>query len=365
MRTLCIPDSQLGIRRYADNRRWKNVVYDHAFDVFEAMVEMAVFKKAELVVQPGDLLQSVSLDDAGWLRLLRVLERGRERGLQFVLLGGNHDSVKSYERVGTLDALAGLRNVHVVNSFRPEVVDLNGFKVGGIPHMKSQESFLDVCRTWDREVDVLLLHCSLGVTERFGPNDMQLPFDLLDRLSKFARQVYIGHEHQFMEVQDGKVYQVGSTMPFSFGEVGQRYVLYWSGVDGAVPEKLPIVPIVHFREFEIDWTGLDAFVAALNERLKWPSHILRFVVKGIPAEEHSTAKVMADAVAEQSAAPILFKLERVGDVQIEDVATERARFDLLSEWDEYAAGQKLAPDVATKLRGYIQDALAFQPDEED
>lgn len=362
MRTLCIPDSQLGIRRYADDRRWKNVVYNHAFDVFEAMVELAILKEAELIVQAGDLLQNVSLDDEGWLRLLRVIERARRRGIKFVLLGGNHDSVKSYERVGTLDALAGLTDVHVINSFSPGVVDFGGFKVGGIPHMKSQNLFLEACNNWNTEVDVLLLHCSLGVTEKFGPNDMQLPFEMFG-LFNHSKVTFIGHEHQFREVVNGSVFQTGSTMPFSFSEVGQKYALYYDPSKGPV-EKLPIVPVVFFREIEQAWQDVDSFMAMLNTRVQWPSHILRFTVTGIPPEQFPVAKAMADAVAESSPLPILFKLTKKGELSINSIGTVSTTFDLLAEWDGYAAELNLPAAAAKHLRGYVEDALAMSPEED-
>lgn len=365
MKTLCIPDSQLGIRRYADSRRWKNTVYDHAFDVFEAMVELAILKDAELIVQPGDLLQSVSLDDEGWLRLLRSIERARRHGIKFVLLGGNHDSVKSYERVGTLDALAGLTGVHVINSFRPDVVDFGGFRVGGIPHMKSQDLFLAACNGWDEEVDILLLHCSLGVTERYGPNDMQLPFNMLDSLSSHAQVMFIGHEHQFREVEDGRIFQTGSTMPFSFSEVGQKYALYWTGVSHTPVEKLPITPIIHFKEVEREWHNLDAFMSMLNTRVKWPNHILRFTVTDIPPKDFLVARTMADAVAESSPLPMLFKLVKKGELALESIGIESATFDLLAEWDAYAAELKLSDVAAKQLRGYVEDALVLSLGEDD
>jgi len=383
MRGLNVPDAHIDLKRYETRRVWDGAMTEDAFKAFEFCVDLAIQQNVQLLTCAGDLFTGISLSDKAWERVIAAFERLRKANIGAVILGGNHDSVRTYYRRSSLDALGALSHVHVINGFQPEVFEFGDIKVGGIPHMKNAAKYINAAKNWEEQVDVLLLHCLIGDYsdgKKMGPNDMWLPPEMVQRLKAFSKLIFIGHEHRFNRFMPG-VWQTGATMPMSFSELGEKYALVWDTNPNVnlyeVPEKLlpygvasevPIPSPRAFYDYEREWKGRDEFAKLLNERRTDSRCAFRFRIHGIPSEEFPLAKVMSEAVsaAADAAQILVFDLRKKDEQTLEDVTHEQAHFDLLTEFEEFCEKQKISKEERESMGQMLAEALlAIEAEEED
>jgi len=372
MRVLNIPDAHLGARRYGKNKRWDTIVYDAAFNTFSSIISQAIDPfGVDAITVSGDMLDKISVDDAGWMRLLTEVERLRKAGIQLVILGGNHDSVKSYDRVGGVDALNALSNVTVINGFIPEVVTVGNvpnsyFQVGGIPHCKSQNEFQRFVNEWNTKVNILLLHASVGdysQSTRMGPNNLWLTVDQLARLKAYADFIVVGHEHSQRDILEN-VWQVGATMPFAFSELGTKWLVLMDTITKGA-EKYAITQSLTWTDLEFEFSSRDDLAVRLAGRPQSVTDVVRMNVFNVPAEHYGLSKLMCNMAQNATPGVFLCDLHRVGDLEVKDISNESVKFDLTVELEEHCKKTKASQEDTDALKTYIEDAINQYVNEED
>jgi hypothetical protein len=278
--------------------------------------------------------------------------------VKFVILGGNHDSTKTYSSVSALDVLDENANVRALNDFTPHKFVCDGLRVLAIPHMKSQKLFLEaldeVIAAAER-YDVCLLHCMVDSQLDLGPNDMNIDAYRLGKLCGLVTNVWIGHQHLPQKIGDN-AWIPGSTFELNFGELGQRYVYV---VKDGVPAKLLIPQPRPMVKIDIEWTDVTCVLDALAELD--PNTIYKVVVSGIPAAEYSAAATAMDACCSQFKGDLAYDLLRTGRQEVE-IKTIDASFDLVQEFNSYCSDNGIA---APTLLPLLEDAIAEVAAEEE
>lgn len=335
-----IGDVHLGVRPYDDHRR--------ALEVVEAFAQ-ALDKLSDMpLILIQELFDSTVIPNWIYKRLLSLKETHRQQ--HWLILGGNHDSTKTYDSVSALDAFAEVYNVTVVNSHTPETVVLDNVRTLCIPHMRSQTEFIkavdDVLASGVRW-DACMLHSMLDSKLDLGPNDLNIDLGRVLKLSHQCGRVWLGHEHGPKEVEPNKVYQVGSTIELDFGELGTRYV--YRVEDGTVNKvKLSVGrPMI---KVQYDWAGpvhLLTMLDALNAEA-----IYKIEINGVPAEEYSAAMNVCEAYRGQGLK--IFDIRKLGQVELK-VTAINAQFNLLAEFDLFAAEADL--NEASEMRIRLLEAI--------
>lgn len=335
-----IGDVHLGAKPYDDHRRALEIV-----DAFE----LALDKLSDMpLILIQELFDSTVIPNWIYKRLLYLKEVHRDQ--RWLILGGNHDSTKTYDSVSALDAFAEIYNVEVVNSHEAKTVSIVGTDVLCIPHMRSQTEFLtaiDDLLATNQRWDACMLHAMLDSKLDLGPNDLNLDLGRVLRLSHQCGRVWLGHEHKPKEVEPNKVYQTGSTLELDFGELGPRYVYR---VEDGVVNKVKLASGRPMIKLQYDWTGpvpLLTMLDTLNTEA-----IYKIEINGVPVEEYSAAVNVCDAY--RGTGLKIFDIRKLGQVELK-VTAIKAQFNLLTEFDLFAAEAQL--DDADEMRVRLVEAI--------
>lgn len=368
MKLLNIPDSHLGLKRFEERKDLADTFVRAMFNAFSFCIDEALRRKVDLVTCTGDLLNGVHESEATMYFLIQKLQQLQAADINVLLTGGNHDSVRSYNTVSSLDMLSALDNVTVVNHFAPELHYISGIRVAVFPHCKSVDLFQQYIKSWSNPADVAIMHASLQdySSTNMNQNSMWIkPADLLGLL-EHVPVVLAGHEHDpwSMLCSGGtQLIQVGATMQFSFADNNHSKVCQLIE-DGHVT-MLPIPSQLDFSSIEAQWAGKNDLATLLTDKIG-THDVRRIRVHDVPRESYSIAKMMADAAASSAAGKLQVELFRVDEMQLEEVGKqESGSFNLLAEFDEFAKAGNLDPDMAQELRTLLRDALAVVKEEDE
>lgn len=337
-----IGDIHLGVKPYDDAMR--------GLEAIEAL-DKALELLADLpVVLMQELFDSTIVPNWVYKALLRLKEKHRSQ--IWIIDGGNHDSTKTYDSVSALDAFAELHNVFVVNSHKPETVQINNLSILCIPHMRSQVEFLtavdDILRTSQRW-DACMIHSMVDSKLDLGPNDLNIDTDRLNRLSHQCARIWLGHEHKPKEIIPGKVYMTGSTLELGFGELGIRYVYR---IEGGVVNKVKLQVGRPMIKLQYDWVGPVQLLQALDT-LK-DNAIYKIEINGVPVEEYSAAVNVCSTIDPKSGLKI-FDIRKLGHKELK-VTAINAQFNMLTEFELFAEEAQL--EHAVDMRLLLTEAIA-------
>ena len=335
-----IGDVHLGFKAYGTERRTKEI-----FTAMEAALN--ILRKEPVIFFPGDLFDETTCSNWVEKELFALKDRFKEQ--IWVVDGGNHDSTKTYSSVSVLDTFAEVKNVVVINSFAMEELTVVGLDILAIPHMKSQEEFLDCLDSLDGKWDVALLHCMVDSHLDLSPNDMNIDRKRLLRLADMCDRVWIGHQHK-PEFVSPNVTIPGGIIEFAFGEMGEKYC-YTRTQQFIIPQERRLL------QLHPEWTGPSSL---LNMELD-PRRIYKFVIEDIPAEEFSTVKSTLDMLRSQFDGDIVDKLTKHGHVEMK-VTEIKASFNLIDEFKTFAELNGL--DTLDML-ARLEDAISEVSAEED
>ncbi len=345
-----IGDGHLGFKAYDTDRRT-----EETSATFAKAVEL--LSDLKVLFFPGDLFDDTTCPNWVKKKLLALKERHRDQ--VWVILGGNHDSTKTYSSVSVLDAFAEVHNVVTVNSFVPQQLDVEGISVLAIPHTRSQQAFLDaidLLLATDKKWDVCMLHCMVNSRLDLSPNDLNVDMHRLESLADRCGHVWIGHQHGVERPFDN-VYIPGGIMEFNFGELGPKYV--YEVEDGCVARHQIPQPRT-LEQVDLKWAGPIDMMDKLRNLSE--DTIYKIGVNDIPAEEYSSAKSAMDVVVGQFKGDVIYNLNKTGHVEVQ-VTEINASFDLISEFEEFAAANGI-PD-ATEMHELLEDAVSELLTEEE
>jgi DNA repair exonuclease SbcCD nuclease subunit len=344
-----IGDAHNGFKAYDSTRRTEEGIW-----VFEKAIELLYNVGVRTIYLPGDLI-----DDTVWSNWVekRVLYIFRiYPDVKFIILGGNHDSTKTYTSVSALDVLEERNNVVVINDFKLREFTVDNNTVLAIPHMKSQREFKETVLGLTGKYDICLLHAMVNSKLDLGPNDLNIDQEMLIKLESCCKRIWIGHQHNPVIISD-KVIITGSTFELNFGEIGPRYVYVVSDDD-----KLELIQIPQPRSMEridIQWMGINDLLDRLHILDK--DTIYKVVVTGLPPSEYSACLAAIDTVVRGFEGDMIYELIKIGHEEI-NISTIDASFDLRMEFKSFCDDNAYDYD---SLAGDLSDAISALASEEE
>lgn len=349
MRYGVIGDVHLGFKAYETDQRSRETL-----DTFKLAV-------ASLKDCPVILIQELFDETVvpNWIKkeLLKIKEDNRDQ--VWVVLGGNHDSTKTYSSVSMLDAFAEVYNVKVANSHAPEVLDARGLKLLCVPHMRSQKEFLETLDEWLNigvSWDAVMLHCMVNSKLDLGPNDLNIDMKRLELLSSRAKHVWMGHEHTPWQPL-ANAYVTGSIMEFDFGQLGPKFAY---SVEETAVTKILIPQPRKMLQHEWEWTGPVQAMQSL-QALE-PGCIHKVIYNSIPVEEASLASNTASLFASQYDGTVLFDLRKLGHKELKVTAID-ASLDLMEEFELFAETNDI--QARDEMLARLEEAIALTISEDE
>lgn len=329
-----IGDAHLGFKAYNSSKRTEECIW-----CFEQAVKLLYEAGVRKIFQVGDLI-----DDTIWPNWVEKRAHAifnTYSDVEFIILGGNHDSTKTYTSVSALDVLEERPNITVINNFAPYMDD----ELLAIPHMKSQKEFREAVLAVDSYHEICILHSMTLCKLDLGPNDLNIDQEMLDHLMKHCKRIYIGHQHVPIIVND-QVIITGSTMELNFGELGPRYVYLSTG------ELIPIPQPRLMERIDISWSGVNDLLDRLHNLNE--DCIYKVVVNYLPHTEYSICLAAIESVNFNG--DLIYDLIKVGHDEVE-ISTIDANFDLITEFNHFCSEPGMV--------NYLEEAIAELVGEED
>lgn len=339
-------DAHNGFKSYDTNRRTEEVLRN-----FEAGLE--IMQEVPVVFFPGDFFDDTNVSNWVKREMIRIKESRKYYEQIWVILGGNHDSTKTYSSTSALDVFSEVHNVIVINSFEPTQLEVKGIRCLAIPHMKCQKDFI---ATIDDQLaaaghfDIIMLHCLVDSNLDLGPNDLNIDMFRLQALRARCDRMFIGHQHEPAQPLPG-VYIPGGIIEFDFGQLGDKFVYIIEG-DKTSLRKLP-VPRQMVRR-EISWSGA---IPLMDELKSLPEDcIVRADIIDIPVDEYSAAKSVADLFELEYVGVLMANLYKTGHREITVTAID-ARLDIQDEFGVFCAENKVPEDTTQEMTRRLEDAI--------
>ncbi len=333
-----IGDAHLGFKAYDSTTRTEECTW-----CFKQAVKILYDKGIRVIFQVGDLI-----DDTTWPNWVEKSVHSifnTYSDVKFIILGGNHDSTKTYTSVSALDVLEERPNITVCNNFAAEYGIISDITYLAIPHMKSQKEFKEVVLSVDKPVDICMLHSMILSNLDLGPNDLNIDQEMLDHLTKFCKKIYIGHQHSPV-IMSEKIIIAGSTMELHFGELGPRYVYLSNGEIEPIPQPRLM------ERIDIAWSGVNDLLDrlhCLNDNC-----IYKVVVNGVPHSEYSVCVAGIDSL--NFSGDLIYDIIKIGHTEVE-ISQIRPDFDLIEEFKQFSNEPGLIE--------YLEDAISELGDEDE
>lgn len=217
---IIVGDVHLGKKLYENHSSWVSIYTEIIYEAFERLVRQI----DDDVIFAGDFFDKFRVDTRTMKEAIKGLSNIRHT---VYILGGNHDVARTYDTVGSLDILAELDNVVVINKFKMETYEIGDSVVTFIPHVKSQKEF-NACIKSVPESDLVVVHASIGDKPDYIESDKALYLSIEDAEAMPARYVLAGHEHKPRFFTD-KVVQLGSLLPLGPREVTDHFIYHYYG----------------------------------------------------------------------------------------------------------------------------------------
>ena len=341
-----IGDAHQGFKAYNSDRRTQE-----AIDVLAQGLSLLCDKP--IVLFAGDFFDDTVVPN--WVKKQLIALKEEYHNQEWVILGGNHDSTKTYSSVSVLDVLGEVANITVVNSHKVETLEMCGLRILCIPHVKSQKEYLSIiddCIASEDTWDVGLLHSLVGSNLDLGPNDLNLDLYRLDLLSHKVKTIWIGHQHAPEELIANKAFIPGSIMEFDFGQVGEKFVY---------TEDSKILLLQPRKMVRMKLEAMSP-ISLINTLKLEEDSIYRIDIDKIPVDEYSNIKSACDMIESQFKGDVMFNLYKLGHKELQVTAID-ARFDLMEEFEKFCAENKIE---VGRMEDLLQDAVSqVMAEEED
>jgi hypothetical protein len=274
------------------------------------------------------------------------------------ILGGNHDSTKTYSRVCSLDVLAELPNVRVINGFAPQTFELDdGSVVKFIPHMRSQEEFAAAIETSECG-EYVILHAQHGDRPPYmtGSNDLFLTAELADILEDRFAYAFMGHVHK-PKVWRKTIYQTGAIQAMGPKEMGPHYV-YEVELESAEPRKID-TNFHDWATYRSNWNSNATLADFLEQLQKFSHEVVFWYLDGVPEAQLRTLRAAYDAWVDESERIVLVYFDTpLVEEGIEDIQYYDMSFNVRTELHLFAEESEMPVEQYVRLDSYLNDALA-------
>jgi len=221
-----ISDTHLGVRElHHTDAEGRNVREQDVYDAFARAIDRVLELQPAAVVHSGDLFHGYHPSAAALGVALDQIERLRAAEIDFVVIGGNHETPRGraiahpfslLERFGA-DAVYG----------EPRLLRFGDLSVTAIPHSHDHEEMAGWIAAADPDPEarfnVLVAHVGLEGLTRVGagePGAAELPGEILESVANFG-YVALGHLHQFDRPRINAVY-AGSLERLSWADRAPR-----------------------------------------------------------------------------------------------------------------------------------------------
>lgn len=160
-------------------------------------------------------------------------------------IAGNHDLSNNSAEVSSFSLLSEFAPSLISNEvglIATEEREFGDVTMTLVPHHSSQELFdkaLSQVMGHKGKRDLLFLHCTYDFALAEGSDTaLNLTPSQADELLEKYNYIFIGHEHAPALHRGGRVIMAGSTMPFSMGEICDRYVWTYDSETEEVTKEL-------------------------------------------------------------------------------------------------------------------------------
>lgn len=208
----------------------------------------------------------------------RILEELEKEGIELIVIPGNHDKTDYQSADSFLHVFKHHPGVTVVDtSLSIEVGDCTHHFVPFFDEKSGKyKEILDDVPTHFTRKDILFTH--IGVNEAVMNGGSIIEDHLDGDIFKDFSKVYVGHFHDYQELQDGKIVYMGSAFQENFGEDDQKgfQLLHEDGGISFLKSDFP-----EFKKIVIDinTTTKEEMIALKAEHENSEDHI-RFVFQG-------------------------------------------------------------------------------------
>lgn len=271
-------------------------------------------RNLEYLIITGDLNDTKSIIRSECFVQLRKFFERTETFLQTFILVGNHDmhNPKDMSFGHSLEILKDIPNVSVIDE--PQLVAFDGgMEVKFIPYTEDNKMLMKELKNKE---GAKYLFCHNGIAgAQLNAKGSFDDFSISSaQYTKFDR-VFVGHYHNYHELENGKITYLGSPFSHSFGESNQdKFIAEINLANGQLDLiKTPIrqhVDIILKSEDHVEEKGV------LNINAGNPDNLIRVFLHGTKEDN----KKVFNRIVVKDGMKVIFKNE--------DVAKERIKFDL-------------------------------------
>jgi len=277
-------------------------------------VEYAIDKNADLFIIAGDIFETIESSLEYHIDLINVLKPLIESDIRTVIIGGNHDYIRSPRRRISLALLEDLKYPNIIfkssvdiksdfNRDSPYYINIGGEKVGLIllPYFWTMKSeFQKYVRKYIRKmleklesVEYLILVAHIDVTgARYHEDDFIGSFRSIEKVplhyihpEKFD-YIALGHIHFPQKISEGHIWYSGSLNKLNFGEykdekafldieIGRRVRVDKIKVD---PVKMKVYKL-RMDDIELIWSNIRRRLETVLEDSDPINSIIKIVFK--------------------------------------------------------------------------------------
>lgn len=188
----------------------------------------SVSQGADEYIQLGDLFDGFSVSG-------ETLVRGYRFAQDKLIICGNHDKANDTTKSSALHLMFTSLGTKVIWD-APVEYHLGNTTFHIVPHQLTQEKFEEALlslKPYEQRRNVILLHCNYG-TRQGNEIENYLRPEMAKNLLDGFDLIVSGHEHNFSKHFGGRLIMLGSVLPFSFGEMKDKFVADYDTETGEV-----------------------------------------------------------------------------------------------------------------------------------
>jgi len=269
-------------------------------DRFNEVVDYAIKEKPDLFMISGDIFDKINPSNESRIFLVKRLKEIKNKNIEPILIGGNHDVPKDYRnRPMAIDILgsAGIATVFSSrDSFQSKSFEIDNKKVvviGKSFHQLNERynPFSQAKISTSGDIHILMLHATYtgsGIQPTIVEQQSYHPFSKDDVLQANINYIALGHYHNKFEeyLPSGTVItNPGSLERFSFKEKKEKKGFIWGEING--DEVSTSFVQVNARKMdeksirlEKEYDNLVELIKMKLQKIVDPELILRINLKG-------------------------------------------------------------------------------------
>ena len=250
--------------------RWRQVMRAATFDAFDALIQLCISEKADLLLLAGDVYDAADRSLKAQLKLRDGLARlEKEAGTSTFVVHGNHDPVAERAAPIAWPASVSFFGAENVETVRAEKDGAPPVTVTGISYGKREET-RNLARQFrapdDKAFHIALLHCNAGGDTGHAP---YAPCTLRDLQGAGFDVWALGHVHSRQVLcEKPLILYPGALQGRNRHEDGPRgCAVITVDESGAVQHTFRALDAVRWRTIDVDISRLETLEAVLDATL--------------------------------------------------------------------------------------------------